>query len=527
MKRYRKAGSWEGAPHYRWTKMIEGTRYRVKCSDLGLKDNTLWTQSDSYPLANKHFQDIKMRLAQVKEDQLPHADSVNATRRELALLHSAGLIDEAMRAQDHINKLKNRPAKPIVSPKLVDDCYEEYRLSRGNSSWDNSLPAVMMSYLKTIELIAHRGRLPEAETVGIKECIRGILQQNLDRAFTDKHGKERLGYSVDMKTLEKLIEVTPRSKSLGYLADQFLKEKKSNCLKLGQSTTDFNNLSRTMQLFKEVFGEETNLEHFPQSKVKQWYDFCKSKEVERLKSKKEGWSGIYAKKVFQFGLALLHWAYNNEHIDHLPRKMKSKEFRFDTSCGDPKVFEPAEISKILLQVKHPIYKACFLLMLNCGMTQADVSDIEKNQVDFQKGTITRRRSKMKKAGKGFTVTHHLWPQTLDCLKEAACNDNLHLLLSETGAKLYEKCMRGDQIVNKDLVYQYWRRTINGSNISLSPRHFRKTGATLITEKFDLSTAQLWLGHTPNEIARKHYVRQTIVPKAVTDYLYGKYFVGSA
>jgi hypothetical protein len=35
-----------------------------------------------------------------------------------------------------------------------------------------------------------------------------------------------------------------------------------------------------------------------------------------------------------------------------------------------------------------------LLMANCGFTQQDVSDLSQDEVDWQLGTITRKRSKV-------------------------------------------------------------------------------------------------------------------------------------
>ena len=62
-------------------------------------------------------------------------------------------------------------------------------------------------------------------------------------------------------------------------------------------------------------------------------------------------------------------------------------------------------------------KLYLLLMLNAGMYQADVSDLGADEVNWQAGTITRKRSKRWKAVGSMSVTYKLWPETVELLRE--------------------------------------------------------------------------------------------------------------
>ena len=51
----------------------------------------------------------------------------------------------------------------------------------------------------------------------------------------------------------------------------------------------------------------------------------------------------------------------------------------------------------------------------------DISDIEKNQINWKKKTITRKRSKTKKKGNVPVVQYRLWDRTFTLLKKHKSN----------------------------------------------------------------------------------------------------------
>lgn len=73
-------------------------------------------------------------------------------------------------------------------------------------------------------------------------------------------------------------------------------------------------------------------------------------------------------------------------------------------------------------------KLSICLILNCGMTQKDVADIRKSEVDFDAGRIIRKRSKTEKFKSVPTVNYLLWPETLRLMKQFADRGDGDLVL---------------------------------------------------------------------------------------------------
>ena len=66
-------------------------------------------------------------------------------------------------------------------------------------------------------------------------------------------------------------------------------------------------------------------------------------------------------------------------------------------------------------------------MLNCGMTQRDISDLKDEEVDWNAGRIRRKRSKTANHDNVPVVEYLLWPRTFDLLKEYRSGGELVLL----------------------------------------------------------------------------------------------------
>ena len=50
-------------------------------------------------------------------------------------------------------------------------------------------------------------------------------------------------------------------------------------------------------------------------------------------------------------------------------------------------------------------------MINCGMTQVDIADLQPKEVDWDRGRIRRKRSKTDDHEQVPTVDYALWPRT--------------------------------------------------------------------------------------------------------------------
>jgi hypothetical protein len=73
----------------------------------------------------------------------------------------------------------------------------------------------------------------------------------------------------------------------------------------------------------------------------------------------------------------------------LPRNLTARNLSAQVPLQELEVFTPAEI-KQLIDNASPRKQLYLLLMLNCGMYPVDISELRQNEVDWDKGTISRK-----------------------------------------------------------------------------------------------------------------------------------------
>jgi integrase len=74
-----------------------------------------------------------------------------------------------------------------------------------------------------------------------------------------------------------------------------------------------------------------------------------------------------------------------------------------------------EVRRLIDQASGQL-KLHLLLVINCGMTQIDTSDLRLEQVDWGTERIIRKRSKTDDHPNVPTVNHKLWPLTFELLR---------------------------------------------------------------------------------------------------------------
>ena len=73
----------------------------------------------------------------------------------------------------------------------------------------------------------------------------------------------------------------------------------------------------------------------------------------------------------------------------LPLNLGSRQFQFGDGIKPIKLFTLGEVRSILKDASERA-KLYYLLMLNAGMYQSDISDLLETEVDWKAGTITRK-----------------------------------------------------------------------------------------------------------------------------------------
>ena len=113
-----------------------------------------------------------------------------------------------------------------------------------------------------------------------------------------------------------------------------------------------------------------------------------------------------------------------------------------------------------------------------------IADLHPSAVDWNSGTLTRKRGKTKRFDTVPTVTYKLWPETFDLLKKHRSHSEDRILINTNGAPLYQEYM--DEISHKlkknDNIKNAFERVRREVKINKSFGKLRKTSATAIESK---------------------------------------------
>jgi integrase len=200
--------------------------------------------------------------------------------------------------------------------------------------------------------------------------------------------------------------------------------------------------------------------------------------------------------------ACLQWAYDEEYIPALPRKIRDYA-RVKMESPKPLFYTVDEV-KTLYNRASERTRLYILLGLNLGYTQVDIATLEHSMIDWQQGTITRQRHKT-----GQDQTAKLWPITQELLRKHATDSKQGLaLIGEGGNPLIVERINadGNPIKIDAIALAYNRLTKKtGINGGRSFKTWRKVGADQIAKQFQDSPHLIdrYLGHSEKTV-RKHY-----------------------
>jgi len=190
---------------------------------------------------------------------------------------------------------------------------------------------------------------------------------------------------------------------------------------------------------------------------------------------------------------LVFWLHEMAEVISLPPGMN----KIFISVGDTdnRGFTVDEVKTLLGNCSEE-QKLHYLLMANCGMTQGDVGQFKKTEIDLEAGTITRRRSKRENGG--LTVTWQLWDVTLDLLRKHLSDHPTLALTDADGSVLYDRDTDKDKIGNR-------YRSIKTKHDLPELKRLRKTGSNFIADNFDQELADYFLAHGADTVGAKHYI----------------------
>jgi len=230
-------------------------------------------------------------------------------------------------------------------------------------------------------------------------------------------------------------------------------------------------------------------------------------------------SASYSKDRLTTVSTFIRWLWEIQAIEDLPRVLAhgSRILRITKTVSTPEVFTLEEVQKLFSSARDRT-RLHLLLMLNCGSTQKDISDLRVTEVDWKRGTITRKRSKTAKHKGVPTVTYRLWKETFRLLKQEKSTDDERVLLNRKGAPLkVERLDENGKLQKIDNIASDYNRLRKRTGIKKPLKYFRKTSSTLIKSNKDYRGLEgLFLGHAPATVEERHYTQapQKLLDEAI-------------
>lgn len=372
----KKPASWEGAPNYRWSKMIRGKRYRVTCRKLGLHASD-WTKDRSWDAAKRYFDQLEPpapevpaevkqldeKLSYVKQHRPHEVEVYKRLRKDVA----AGTPPEGIYPQDPtLNiRLAYMQSLGIVIPPTIP-MEELSRLFGAGQVWEDRLASVRQ--VETSYTLRHQvDKFVELATATSSYATKREMTYSLNKVVTE------LGDTFDTRTFAPEHVVRMYQWCLG----------QPRSFKLFSFFKRFVNHLASMEVCRLPGNINSRLFKFDREHkaVKKYADELVIKAIEVL----EGRHKLYA-------LLALNTSMNNVDI--------------------------ANISK------HKTW------------TENGKEVRELAYVDLEKGTLTRSRVKTKRQKNPPVTTYRLWPSTLRLLKEYQSTDERWFLTSMAGTKLH-------------------------------------------------------------------------------------------
>jgi hypothetical protein len=180
----------------------------------------------------------------------------------------------------------------------------------------------------------------------------------------------------------------PPERTVGALAERWIRIEK-NKLRTGKAGPSRVNMNRIcLNHFTAWLGHSTPVDVINGAKWTETYEWLCDQLDQGV------WANSHCDRIFAIARRFVEWLWEIELID-LPRNLRKKEYAF--MQGPKKIMTwTAEELQALWSVVSGQTRLQVLLMLNCGMTGIDISDLRQDEVDWRAGVVTRQRSKTRK-----------------------------------------------------------------------------------------------------------------------------------
>src|SRR5579884_3377101 len=471
----------------RWTKMYCGRRYYVSARQLG----TLETKEASLAAANQWWRD--------KQSELDYAYRASARKpapmEDLAAANMGVspdlfgnvrlMLEQALLAEEGQRKA-GKPAPP------------------SNETADEDIPIPSLTPADTDpELIRRR------EVMALLEKLLFGDAASLPPVVAEQLPPARVQQIESAARVIRGESSAAPGRTVQEQADAWLKKNNGRV-----TPVHWNNLRHCLNHFVAFLGESADVAIVSAEQLDGFHFFCLSKIGEKAAGNKAGWSERYAKEVFAIARSWVRWLWGKGLIE-LPRNLDSREWGFGLTAAKIVTWSAEEVQHVIGEAPGKL-KLALLLMLNCGMTQKDVSDLKDDEMRWHEGRIERQRSKTRRRKGTPTVCYKLWPETFALLKQYRSGQE-NVLLTKSGKTYLRQAHEGGKLVSRDIIAGSFRQLCKRLGFKKQMKQLRKTSATMLESHpvYGRFTS-FFLGHAPASLKDRHYARpdQALFDEAV-------------
>lgn len=435
--------------HARWRKWYKHELYLVNCAELGLPEDQ-WNARASYQHANEWWKKKKAGIDGTDKPLPREAAKIRTTlKQRQRYAEGAGLTDEA---NQYAQAVADVEADPFTASELDP---------KAASRW------------AALELT---GWTPPAYV--------DPVTTNIVLGATEQWG-------------ERMAKPKDDTPTMGTALDQWL-----NIVRVNAEASSIVTLSGYLRLFKDLKNKDRQIltEKMPVTVLNETKIVDVWTAIDALPNND---NDTKVKKFVTFR-SFVRWCVETGYIVQ-PLNLNSKRLTWEVTIKS-KELPPMKDIKAFLSVLPDRLRLYCLLAWNTGMNNTDIGHLEPKAIDWQAGTLTRRRIKTKKWAGVPKVTYYMWAEVVRLLKQEMTDGTEYVLTDAKGEPLYITDKEGD-----GSVYDKIKSTLRDckplkayTGAKFTVKDFRDFGSLQLQNSPHSRDWVAWLAHTPKEVHETNY-----------------------
>lgn len=491
----------------RWRKKYQGKVYYFS-GGRGKSDREAYENA----VRQWELEKLKADAAAPRKYQAEYEDEIDLWDQVRTWAQRHGDMAMAQLAFEKRELLRSRLAAPILKPISADvrfkTLFQPVTISLPEDLIDRAAKSIANGELKSLGS-------PEIPAEMIRHDLRELdgSQHRIQKEIWDDRLASQKRRSVVGSHLVEAHVTT--------FIDQKLQEASRGDLSMGR----YNVIRVHLEHFRKWIGRDADVTEIDGCALRNYH--AQLLDMVKHRSSKKGarteedvdfpFSTTTAKEYLTTVKSFVRWLWEIEVITALPRILanSTKSLKISAEYSAPVILDDTEV-QLLLRNATGRTRLFVLLMLNCGMTQKDIADLLKREVDLKTGRIVRKRSKTVSFTSVPTVNYLLWPETVKLLQEYFNQgDSERAILNSNGSVLWSEQLNAEGRYSKtDNIKNAYFRLARKLGLTKPLKSLKKTSSSKLrdNERFN-GVEDLFLGHAPQKMSDKHY---TTAPQKLLD-----------